>query len=64
MNVMNHRDIRRRDGNQHLKNLVKDKEISEDEEKQGEAIIQKLTDKFVTEVDKMVELKEKDLMEI
>jgi len=54
----------RRDGNQHLKNLVKDKEISEDEEKQGEAIIQRLTDKFVTEVDKMVELKEKDLMEI
>jgi len=54
----------RRDSNQHLKNLVKDKEISEDEEKQSEAIVQKLTDRYVAEVEKMVEEKEKDLMEI
>ncbi len=54
----------RRDSNQHLKNLVKDKEISEDEEKQSESTIQKLTDKYVGEVDKLVEEKEKDLMEI
>ena len=53
----------RRDSNQHLKILVKDKEISEDEEKQAEATIQKLTDKYVAEVDKLVEGKEKDLME-
>lgn len=54
----------RRDSNQHLKNLVKNKEISEDEEKQAEAVIQKLTNRCVAEVDKMVKDKEKDLMEI
>jgi ribosome recycling factor len=54
----------RRDSNQHLKNLVKDKEISEDEEKQAESTIQKLTDRYVAEADKLVEEKEKDLMEI
>ncbi len=54
----------RRDSNQHLKNLVKAKTISEDEEKQAEAVVQKLTDRSVAEVEKLVEEKEKDLMEI
>lgn len=54
----------RRDSNQHLKTMVKEKEISEDEEKQAEGIVQKLTDRYVAEVEKMVEEKEKDLMEI
>jgi ribosome recycling factor len=54
----------RRDSNQHLKNLVKSKDISEDEEKQAEGHVQKLTDRYVDEVEKLVEKKEKDLMEI
>lgn len=54
----------RRDSNQHLKNLVKDKTISEDEEKQAESAVQKYTDRSVAEVEKLVEEKEKDLMEI
>lgn len=54
----------RRDSNQHLKNLVKSKDISEDEEKQAEGYVQKLTNRYVAEVEKMVEEKEKDLMEI
>lgn len=54
----------RRDANQHLKNLIKAKEISEDEEKQAEGNVQKFTDQYVAEVEKMVTNKEKDLMEI
>jgi ribosome recycling factor len=54
----------RRDANQHLKDLVKKKEISEDDEKRGEATIQKLTDKYIAEVDRLVEDKEKDIMAI
>lgn len=54
----------RRDANHHLKELIKSKEISEDEEKQSESHIQKLTDKYVGEVDGLVVQKEKDLMEI
>lgn len=54
----------RRDANQHLKNLLKQKEISEDEDKRAEESIQKLTDKAVSAIDTMVEEKEKDLMEI
>lgn len=54
----------RRDANQHLKDLVKDKEISEDEEKRKEAAIQKLTDKYIAEIDRLVEEKEKDIMEL
>lgn len=52
----------RRDANQHMKELVKEKEISEDEEKRGEAEIQKLTDKHIGEIDALVEAKEKDIM--
>ncbi len=54
----------RRDANSDIKELLKEKEISEDEERQGEEAIQKLTDKHVVEVDKLLEVKEKDLMEI
>jgi len=54
----------RRDANQNLKNLVKEKLISEDDERRGEEIIQKLTDQHVKEIDELLETKEADLMEI
>ena len=54
----------RRDANNDLKALLKEKEISEDEERKGQDDIQKLTDKHVAEVDKLLETKEKELMEI
>ena len=47
-----------------LKDLVKEKEISEDEERRAQEDIQKLTDKFVAEIDKALAEKEKELMEI
>ncbi len=54
----------RRDANSDFKSLVKEKEISEDEEKRAEDVVQKLTDRFVKEVDEVVQAKEKDLMEM
>ncbi|MCG8670852.1 MAG: ribosome recycling factor [Pseudomonadales bacterium] len=54
----------RRDANSDLKELLKEKEISEDEERRGEDDIQKLTDKYVAEVEKMLQQKEKDLLEV
>ena len=54
----------RRDGNGMLKDLVKDKDISEDEERQGQDQIQKLTDTYVAKVDAALSVKEADLMEI
>ncbi|MBA6412750.1 ribosome recycling factor [Parahaliea sp. F7430] len=54
----------RRDAMALLKDLVKDKEISEDEERRGQDTIQKLTDSFVARVDEMLSVKEADLMEI
>lgn len=54
----------RRDVNSQLKDLVKDKSISEDDEHRGIDIIQKLTDKFVADIDAVLVTKEKDLMEI
>ncbi|ODC04237.1 ribosome recycling factor [Terasakiispira papahanaumokuakeensis] len=54
----------RRDANAHLKGLLKDKEITEDEEHGAQDSVQKLTDKFIAEVDQVLESKEKDLMEI
>ena len=53
----------RRDGNSQLKDFLKEKEISEDEERQGEEEIQKLTDLFVEKVDAALEAKEKDLLD-
>jgi len=49
----------RRDANEHLKRLVKDKEISEDEERRAQDEIQKLTDRYVADVDKLVLEKDK-----
>ena len=54
----------RRDANSQLKDLVKDKTISEDDERRAVEIIQKLTDKYIAEVDAILVEKEKDLMEI
>ena len=54
----------RRDALADLKKLTKDKEISEDEERRAADEIQKLTDKFVAEVDKALEAKETDLMAV
>jgi ribosome recycling factor len=52
----------RRDANGDLKNLVKEKLITEDDEHRGQEVIQKLTDQHVKEIDQRVEQKEKDLM--
>ena len=54
----------RRDANDKLKKLEKDKEISEDERKQAEEEMQKITDKFIVEVDKISEKKEAELLEV
>lgn len=54
----------RRDANNDLKELVKEKEISEDDERRGQDQIQKLTDQHTAEVDKLLEAKETDLMEV
>lgn len=54
----------RRDGNNQLKDLLKDKKISEDEERRAQDAIQKITDKFIADVDHTVAAKEKDLMEV
>lgn len=54
----------RREANAHLKELLKEKEISEDEEKRGEEMIQKLTDEKIIQAEKALEAKESDLMEI
>ncbi|MCL2657403.1 MAG: ribosome recycling factor [Betaproteobacteria bacterium] len=52
----------RRDANAHLKDAVKAKEISEDDERRAEEEVQKLTDRYVAEVDKQLAEKEKELM--
>jgi ribosome recycling factor len=54
----------RRDANSDVKQLLKEKEISEDEERRAEELIQTITDRYVEEVDKLVAQKEKDLMEV
>lgn len=54
----------RRDANGSLKDLVKDKEISEDEERRAQDDVQKITNKYIAEVDAALGVKEKDLMEI
>lgn len=52
----------RRDAMHHIKELLKDKEITEDEERKAEDEMQKLTDKFVKDVDAVVKGKEDELM--
>ncbi|MGQ9724769.1 MAG: ribosome recycling factor, partial [Tepidimonas sp.] len=54
----------RRDANEHIKRLVKDKLVSEDDERRAQDDIQKLTDRMIAEVDKVVASKEADLMAI
>ena len=54
----------RRDSNDALKKLMKDKEISEDDERRMQDEIQKLTDKYVVEIDKMLQTKETELMSV
>jgi len=54
----------RRDANHHLKELLKEKKVSEDEERRGQDDIQKLTDRFIGEVDKVLQTKEADLMAV
>ena len=54
----------RRDANEQLKKLVKDKAISEDDERRGGDEVQKLTDKFGAEIDKLVAEKDKEIMTV
>ena len=54
----------RNDANDHIKKLLKDKEVSEDEARRGEEAVQKLTDKYISEADKILAAKEEDLMAV
>jgi ribosome recycling factor len=54
----------RRDVNSDLKTMLKEKEITEDEERRAEEAVQKITDEAIAEVDAMLEQKERDLMEV
>ena len=54
----------RRDANHHPKELVKDKKISEDDERSGEADVQKLTDHYIAEIDKQLHAQAAALMAI
>jgi len=54
----------RRDANSDMKELLKEKEISEDEERRGEETVQKLTDSHIKQVEEALAAKEADLMEI
>jgi ribosome recycling factor len=54
----------RRDANEQLKKLSKDKQCSEDDERRAHEDLQKLTDRFIAEIDKLLQSKEADLMAI
>jgi ribosome recycling factor len=54
----------RRDANTYLKELIKDKEISVDEERRGQEEIQKLTDHYIAEIEKLLQAKEAELMAV
>lgn len=54
----------RRDANEHVKKLVKDKDATEDDQKRAEADVQKATDKHIAEIDALVVAKEKEIMEV
>lgn len=54
----------RRDANDALKKMVKDKEISEDDERRAQDEVQKLTDRYVAEVDKLLHTKEAEIMAV
>lgn len=54
----------RRDANATLKDLLKDKSVSEDDERRAQDDVQKLTDRYITEIDKVLQAKETDLMAV
>jgi ribosome recycling factor len=54
----------RRDANESVKKLVKDKQASEDDQKRAEADIQKVTDRHISEIERMVESKEQEIMAV
>lgn len=54
----------RRDTNEHLKKLLKDHEVSEDDERHAQVDVQKLTDRYIAEIDKVLHGKEADLMAV
>jgi ribosome recycling factor len=54
----------RRDANTHLKDLLKDKQVAEDEERRAQDDVQKLTDRYIAEIDKMLHAKEAELMAV
>jgi ribosome recycling factor len=54
----------RRDANEHLKKLLKNHEVAEDDERHAQTDVQKLTDRFIAEIDKLITAKEADLMAI
>ena len=54
----------RRDSNEKLKKAEKDKLVTQDEGKKGEAEIQKLTDKYIKSIDELLVVKEKEIMEV
>jgi len=54
----------RRDANENLKKLLKDKQCSEDDERHAQVDVQKLTDRFIADIDKIMHAKEADLMAV
>jgi len=54
----------RRDANQTLKDSVKAQDISEDDERRASEVVQKLTDQYIAEIETVLQVKEKDLMQI
>lgn len=54
----------RRDANEHAKRLLKDKEITEDEDRRSQDDVQKLTDKHIADIDKLVQAKEAEIMAV
>jgi ribosome recycling factor len=54
----------RRDANTHLKDMLKKKEVPEDEERRAQDDVQKLTDRFISEIDKILQQKEADLLAV
>lgn len=54
----------RRDANEHLKKMLKDHEVSEDDERHAQVDVQKLTDRYIAEIDKVLHGKEADLLAV
>ncbi|HSC01332.1 MAG TPA: ribosome recycling factor [Burkholderiaceae bacterium] len=54
----------RRDANEHLKKMLKDKQVAEDEERRAQDEVQKLTDRTVAEIDKLVHAKEAEVLAV